>query len=94
MLALDLHPQKVPLQAHHHARETGVRDEDVRPHAEQRERQIVRRRRREDARERRLGPHAAEPAGRAADLPRRVRREPLVRLDATLFRREREIHGQ
>ena len=94
VLALDLHPQKVPLEAHHHARETGVRDEDVRPHAEQRERQTVRGRRPEDAREGRLGPDAAEPAGRAADLPGRVRRERLVRPDAPLFRREREIHGQ
>jgi len=93
-LPVDRDRQEVAVQPDDVARESRVRDQDVRTHPEDRERQAVGRRRREHARERRLGSDPAEEARRAADPPGRQGREGRVLLEGALRRRERQTHRE
>src|SRR5262245_7245401 len=90
--ALDPHVEEVALQPEDAARESLVRDEDVRAHAEDRQRKRGAARLGQDAGERLLGPHAAEIAGRAPDAPGRARRQGRVALDHALRGGEGQIH--
>ena len=92
-IPLDRHPQELAFQANDDSGKSGVRDEDVRAHAQQRERLPIRIRPGQHGRERGLRPNAAEPAGRAADLPRGVRAQRLAGGDDALLLGERELHG-
>ena len=84
--------EELPLQAQDVAGKPFVGHEDVRAHAEDRERQRVRRGRRERRREAGLGLHAAEEPRRAADPPGREPGQRQARFDRAVLRVEVQIH--